>query len=218
MKKGSPSSYTQEGKTKFHPSPPFQTKKKFTLLLFFPRGPSSDALHFGHLIPFMMAKWLQEAFDVPLVIQMTGDEKFLWKDITVDQARFPFSLNRPPHTITSPLSIFFFFFLISLSFREMTRMNVKDIIAIGFDVRKTFIFSNFDYIGHMYTPSPPSSSPFLLPLTLPFFSSPSRYPIILKIQKQVNASTARGVFGFTQESNIGKWAFPATQAAPSFSW
>ena len=77
------------------------------------------------------------------------------------------------------------------------------------------------------------------------------YPIILKIQKQVTASTGlflffflflfsfslflflflfplsfsffnlifqvRGIFGFTESSNIGKWAFPALQAAPSFS-
>ena len=40
------------------------------------RGPSSDALHLGHLIPFMFTKYLQEAFNVPLVIQMTDDEKF----------------------------------------------------------------------------------------------------------------------------------------------
>lgn len=36
------------------------------------RGPSSDALHMGHLIPFLFTKWLQETFNVPLVIQMTG--------------------------------------------------------------------------------------------------------------------------------------------------
>ena len=29
-------------------------------------------------------------------------------------------------------------------------MNAKDIIAMGFDLKKTFIFSNLDYIGHMY--------------------------------------------------------------------
>ena len=28
---------------------------------------------------------------------------------------------------------------------------------------------------------------------------------------------ARGIFGFTMSDNIGKWAFPAVQAAPSFS-
>mmetsp|Transcript_6100 Transcript_6100/g.7354 ORF Transcript_6100/g.7354 Transcript_6100/m.7354 type:complete len:137 (+) Transcript_6100:346-756(+) len=47
------------------------------------RGPSSESLHFGHLIPFMFTQWLQEVFDAPLVIQMTDDEKFLWKDLTL---------------------------------------------------------------------------------------------------------------------------------------
>lgn len=28
------------------------------------QGPSSDALHLGHLIPFLFTKWLQDAFDV----------------------------------------------------------------------------------------------------------------------------------------------------------
>jgi hypothetical protein len=28
--------------------------------------------------------------------------------------------------------------------------NIKDIIACGFDMKKTFIFTNLDYIGHMY--------------------------------------------------------------------
>ena len=39
------------------------------------RGPSSEALHLGHLIPFQFTQWLQEAFNVPLVIQLTDDEK-----------------------------------------------------------------------------------------------------------------------------------------------
>ena len=43
------------------------------------QGPSSDALHLGHLIPFMFTKWLQSAFKVPLVIQLTDDEKCLWR-------------------------------------------------------------------------------------------------------------------------------------------
>jgi tryptophanyl-tRNA synthetase len=45
------------------------------------RGPSSEALHLGHLIPFHFTKWLQEAFKVPLVVQLTDDEKFLWKSL-----------------------------------------------------------------------------------------------------------------------------------------
>jgi tryptophanyl-tRNA synthetase len=28
-----------------------------------------------------VCRWLQEVFDVPLVIQMTDDEKYLWKNI-----------------------------------------------------------------------------------------------------------------------------------------
>lgn len=32
------------------------------------RGPSAEALHMGHAIPFIMNKYLQDAFDVPLVI------------------------------------------------------------------------------------------------------------------------------------------------------
>ena len=43
------------------------------------QGPSSDALHLGHLIPFMFTKWLQSAFKVPLVVQLTDDEKCLWR-------------------------------------------------------------------------------------------------------------------------------------------
>lgn len=45
----------------------------------FLQGPSSEALHLGHLVPFLFTKWLQDAFKVPLVIQLTDDEKFLWR-------------------------------------------------------------------------------------------------------------------------------------------
>lgn len=81
------------------------------------RGPSSESLHLGHLVPFFLTKWLQESFDVPLVIQLTDDEKVLWKDLTIEQAI------------------------------KLARENAKDIIAVGFDVKKTFIFSNLDYMG-----------------------------------------------------------------------
>jgi hypothetical protein len=35
------------------------------------RGPSSDALHLGHLVPFTFTRYLQKVFKVPLVIQLT---------------------------------------------------------------------------------------------------------------------------------------------------
>jgi tryptophanyl-tRNA synthetase len=43
------------------------------------------------------------------------------------------------------------------------------------------------------------------------------YPNILKIQKLVTANQTKSIFGFNGDSNIGKYAFPAVQAAPSFS-
>jgi len=30
-------------------------------------------------VPFVFTKWLQDAFKVPLVIQLTDDEKSLWR-------------------------------------------------------------------------------------------------------------------------------------------
>ncbi|XP_012346169.1 tryptophan--tRNA ligase, cytoplasmic [Apis florea] len=82
------------------------------------RGPSSDSMHLGHLIPFMFCKWLQDVFHVPLVIQLTDDEKAIWKNIKIEDA-------------------------IKLSYN-----NAKDIIALGFKPENTFIFSNLEHIGN----------------------------------------------------------------------
>ncbi|XP_071833523.1 tryptophan--tRNA ligase, cytoplasmic-like [Apostichopus japonicus] len=141
----------------------YETKKPF--FLYTGRGPSSDAMHLGHLIPFLFTKWLQEVFDVPLVIQMTDDEKFLWKDLKVEEAL------------------------------RLTYENAKDIIALGFDVDKTFIFSDMEYIG----------------------SCPAFYRNMLKVQKCVTFNQVKGIFGFGDSDCIGKISFPAIQAAPSFS-
>lgn len=51
------------------------------------QGPSSEALHMGHPVPIMFTQWLQEAFDVPLVIQLTDDEKTLWRGLDQAEAR-----------------------------------------------------------------------------------------------------------------------------------
>lgn len=122
--------------------PPEERRAPF--YLYTGRGPSSESLHIGHLVPFVFTKWLQvrpcqvrglleseqlcvffcqkrrlrlsftqEAFDVPLVIQLTDDEKFLFKE--------------------------------NLSLEETQRLafeNARDIIACGFDVEKTFIFAS----------------------------------------------------------------------------
>ena len=38
------------------------------------------------MIPFMFTKWLQDVFGCPLVIQLTDDEKFLFKDVPLEEA------------------------------------------------------------------------------------------------------------------------------------
>lgn len=137
--------------------------KKF--YLYTGRGPSSESLHLGHLIPFIITKWLQDAFDVPLVIQLTDDEKAMWKDLTIEAAM------------------------------KLARENAKDIIAMGFDMSKTFIFSNLDFMG----------------------KCPAMYQNIIQISKRVTLNQIRSIFGFTDADPVGKVSFPAAQAAPALS-
>lgn len=48
-----------------------------------------------HLLPFMFTKYLQDAFGVPLVIQITDDEKFLCQKLTLEDVR------RSEHCVSS---------------------------------------------------------------------------------------------------------------------
>ncbi|KAJ2942072.1 hypothetical protein O0L34_g10989 [Tuta absoluta] len=141
----------------------FEQGKKF--YLYTGRGPSSDSMHVGHMIPFLFTKWLQEVFNVPLIIQLTDDEKCLWKDIKLEDAR------------------------------QMAYNNAKDIIAVGFDINKTFIFNDLDFIGQC----------------------PAFYQNMLRIQKCVTFNQVKGIFGFGDSDVIGKITFPSIEAAPAFS-
>ena len=61
-------------------------EKGETFLLYTGRGPSGGSMHIGHTIPFEFTKWLQDVFDMPLVIMLTDDEKFLFKEnLTVEE-------------------------------------------------------------------------------------------------------------------------------------
>lgn len=85
------------------------------------RGPSNVSLHLGHAIPFIFTKYLQEVFKCILVIQVTDDEKFLYKkELKLEET-------------------------IKMGFD-----NIKDIIAFGFDPERTFIFSDCEYIQYLY--------------------------------------------------------------------
>jgi tryptophanyl-tRNA synthetase len=69
------------------------------------------------LVTLDLDRWLQDVFDVPLVIQMTDDEKFLWREgLTHEETH------------------------------KLAYENAKDIIACGFHKDKTFIFSDFDFV------------------------------------------------------------------------
>ena len=125
------------------------------------RGPSGQT-HLGHLVPWMLTQHLQEKFGADLYFQMTDDEKFLHNpDLTLDD-----TLN-------------------------YTYENALDIIACGFDPKKTFIFSDIEY-------------------------SKTLYKIAIKIAKHITFSTVKAIFGFKNSTNIGMNFFPAIQAAPCF--
>ena len=85
------------------------------VFLYTGRGPSSEAMHIGHLIPFIFTKWMQDTFNCPLVIQISDEEKAAFKHVEFE------------------------------SLHKMGFENAKEIISCGFDVKKTFIFSNRDY-------------------------------------------------------------------------
>uniref|UniRef100_H0Y2J2 Tryptophan--tRNA ligase, cytoplasmic n=1 Tax=Otolemur garnettii TaxID=30611 RepID=H0Y2J2_OTOGA len=136
----------------------YENKKPF--YLYTGRGPSSEAMHVGHLIPFIFTKVkINDIFDM-----LDESENLIWKK--TKRQNYGYAVE-----------------------------NAKDIIACGFDINKTFIFSDLDYMG----------------------MSPGFYRNVVKIQKHVTFNQVKGIFGFTDSDSIGKISFPAIQAAPSFS-
>ncbi|HID17093.1 TPA: tryptophan--tRNA ligase, partial [Candidatus Bathyarchaeota archaeon] len=117
-------------------------------ILYTGRGPSGYT-HIGHLVPWIFTKYLQDKFGVKLYFQLTDDEKFL--------------INQ------------------NLSSNEALRLtyeNALDVIAVGFDKKRTFLLSDMKHADLLYN-------------------------IALEIAKHVTVSTAKAVFGFKDSSNIG---------------
>lgn len=82
---------------------------------------SSVSTYWGSAVQYnvtmsCVGRYLQDVFDVPLVIELTDDEKFLWRDLGLEEAN------------------------------HLAHENAKDIIACGFDIKKTFIFSDMEYM------------------------------------------------------------------------
>ncbi|MFQ5710889.1 MAG: tryptophan--tRNA ligase [Candidatus Geothermarchaeales archaeon] len=125
------------------------------------RGPSGHT-HLGHLIPWIFTKYLQDKFDAELYFQITDDEKFLYHP--------EFSLKDT---------------------ENFSYENILDIIAVGFDPEKTFIFTDVEY-------------------------GKTLYRLAVEISKHITFSIVKAVFGFKHSSNIGLIFFPAIQAVPCF--
>jgi tryptophanyl-tRNA synthetase len=58
--------------------------------------------------------------------------------------------------------------------KAFSRLNARDIIACGFDLEKTFIFSNYEFMGG------------------PFYQNVSR------ISRQITYNQVKATFGFTE--------------------
>jgi len=125
------------------------------------RGPSGG-IHIGHLIPWILNQHLQKEWGAELYFQLTDDEKFLFNNgLTLEDTR------------------------------NLAYDNALDIIALGFDPRKTTLFLDTDNIKLLY-------------------------PIALKVARKVTFSTAKAVFGFDSSTNIGSIFYTSIQSAPAF--
>ena len=95
-------------------------EKGVQAVLYTGRGPSGQT-HLGHLIPWILTKYLQDAFGSELYFQITDDEKFfINQDLTLEEIG------------------------------GYTKDNILDIIAVGFDPEKTKIFTDLTYTKELY--------------------------------------------------------------------
>jgi tryptophanyl-tRNA synthetase len=125
------------------------------------RGPS-ERVHLGHITVWKFTKWLQDKFGAELWFQLTDDEKFLFKkDLEIEDTN------------------------------KLAYDNALDIIALGFDPKKTHIFSDLDY-------------------------SKTLYKQALRVAKKLTFSTVKASFGFKEDTNVGKIFFTSMQSVPCF--
>lgn len=87
-----------------------------------------------------------------------------------------------------------FLFKPALTIEETNNMayeNALDLIALGFKPKKTFIFSDIDYSKTLYRQA-------------------------LRVAKKLTFSTAKAVFGFKEDNNVGEIFFTSMQSVPCF--
>ncbi|MFH1365310.1 MAG: tryptophan--tRNA ligase [archaeon] len=125
------------------------------------RAPSGP-VHLGHLLPWVFTKWLQEKFGVELWFQFPDEEKFLFKqDLTYERAQ-----------------------------KYLTE-NMLDVIALGFDPKKTHFIIDTKNAGLMYGEA-------------------------CKVAKKITFSMVKASFGLNEQSNLGQIFYTSMQAVPAF--
>lgn len=138
-----------------------EAKKGDGFYLYTGRAPSGP-VHLGHLVPWMFTKWLQDKFGATLLFQIPDEEKFLFKD--------------------------------NLTFKDTEKWaheNILDIIATGFDPKKTKIFLDTEYAGHMYKTA-------------------------CAVAKKTTMSKLKSLFGFGDSNNVGEFFYTCMQSVPAF--
>jgi len=126
----------------------------------------SEKMHLAHLAIFKVVKDLQDKHDCFVFIPFSDDEKILVKDLDFEETK-------------------------KLSFE-----NALDIIALGFDPKKTEIM--FD-LSHM---------------------NQDIYNLAIKSSSKITTSTVKALTGFDDSKNVGTIFYPAMQTShilyPSF--
>jgi len=128
----------------------------------------SSKMHLGHLAMYKIVSDIQKQTGCFVFIPFSDDEKLLVKGEDYD------------------------------SVRKASVENAKDILALGFDPKKTKIV--FD-LAHM---------------------NQDIYNLAIRASSKINISTVKAVMGFKDSKNIGSFFYPAMQAAhilyPTFKY
>src|SRR3989344_2087879 len=125
------------------------------------RAPSGP-VHIGHLLPWTFTKWLQDKFDVELWFQFPDEEKFLFKN--------------------------------NLSLEDSEKYlndNMLDVIALGFDPKKTKFLIDTKDAGLMYKEA-------------------------CRVAKKITFSMVKSSFGLNEQNNIGSIFYTSMQTVPAF--
>ena len=115
---------------------------------------------FAYFLLVIYKKFTKKEFNTNMWFQFTDDEKFLFKNKSYDEIQ------------------------------RWTKENMLDIIALGFNPRKTHFLVDTKHASLLY-------------------------PEAIKFAKKITFSTVKASFGFTPETNIGSVFYTSMQAVPA---